>query len=201
MHKERLERLVQRDGLDRSLAGQVAAGHLSKERALILTRIRQFRKERLDFDAIKLAEKERKPTALDVFGRGWLTGKITQARVYDFDFKPDDGGEPITLHKHDVKAVAPTDVAEKLRGAVSYDDAIKGEGLEGTAERGERVRPSDDTLLTAIEAEKALRFVMRDGEVLQGQVRSFGRWDADLETADGAVVSVLFHGLHPSMSS
>ena len=39
---------------------------------------------------------------------------------------------------------------------------------------------------------------MRDGDVLQGNVRSFGRWDVELEVG-GASVHVLFHSLHPEM--
>lgn len=198
MRKERFERLVEHDGLDRSLAGQVASGHLTKARALQLTEIRRHRKHRLDHDAIKVAERDKKPVALCIFGRGWETGTVKTARVYDFDWLV-EGKEPETLYKHDVKAVTTPEVSEGVAEATLVRKDIKeGDELGGTNERAQRVRPSDDELLSAVESGAPHELVLRDGDVLQGEVRSFGRWDAELQVGE-ANVHVLFHALHPEM--
>lgn len=200
MRQERFERLVKHDGLDPSLAGQVASGHLSKERAIVVTRIRKARKYPLDHDALKVAEIEATPVLLDLFDRGWTLGTVKQARVYDFDFQTAAASEPELVQKHDVKAVAPESALSSIEAAAGLDDTIKGQGLAATAERSERVRPTDQELLALMEADVDITLVMRDGETLNGRVVSFGRWDVTLALADGqdepAPVTVLFHALH-----
>lgn len=201
MRQERFERLVKVDGLDPSLAGQVASGHLSKDRALVVTRIRKARNYPLDHDALKVAEIEKKPVLLDLFGRGWVLGLIKTARVYDFDFVVTGTEEPELVHKHDVKAVADETAASGIEASGGVDEEIKSQGLLATAERAERVRPTDQELLALMEADMEVTFVMRDGESLVGKVVSFGRWDVTVALSGGdaddpALVTVLFHALH-----
>ncbi len=200
MRQESFERLVKQDGLDPSLAGQVASGHLSKERALVVTRIRRARKYPLDHDAFKVAETEKVPVLVDMFGSGWVRGRITAVRVYDFDFCAGDGADSELVQKHDVKAVAPENALASIESSSGLDDTIKSQGLAATAERSERVRPTDKGLLALMESDSDITLVLRDGETLDGRVVSFGRWDVTLALADGedepAKVTVLFHALH-----
>ncbi len=196
MRKDRFERLVRHEGLERSLAGQVASGHLSKERAQLVTRIRRSRKHPLDMDATKRAEVDRAHVAMSVFGRGWVTGRVVNARIYDFDFQPDGGAALETLLKHDVKLMAAAHDLEAARAASTQDEAIVAEGLGGTTDRKERVRPADEALLDRLEAGTPVKLLLRDGHAVEGTVCSFGRWDVDLALGGEAVVTVLFHALH-----
>ena len=200
MRQEKFERLVQNDGLDPSLAGQVASGHLSKERALVVSRIRKARRYPLDHDALKVAELEAQPVLIDLFGRGWTLGVVKAARVYDFDFQLSDAAEPELVQKHDVKAVAAESALESIESVRGHDETISSEGLAATAERSERVRPTDQELLALMEADVDLTLYLRDGETLCGRVVSFGRWDVTLALADGQeepeTATVLFHALH-----
>jgi hypothetical protein len=201
MRQERFERLVKHDGLDPSLAGQVASGHLSKERAQVVTKIRRFRKYPLDHDALKVGELDKGKVLIGLFERGWLVGTITVARVYDFDFVADGASEPETLLKHNVKLVAAAGDADIVRAAMGADEAIKAAGLAATIDRTERVRPSDDRLLSVVEADKPIALTLRDGDVIRGEIVSFGRWDVALQVGEGEhrpVVQVLFHALHQS---
>ena len=69
-------------------------------------------------------------------------------------------------------------------------------GLAATEDRAERIKPDDESLLRAIETNRIVRFTMRDGELVLGRVRSFGRWDAEVCIETGEIVTVFFHGLH-----
>lgn len=198
MRKERFEQLVAREGVDRELAGQVASGHLPKQRAVLLTRMRTLRKQKLHIDGIKAAEVEKKKIGIDVFGKGWLLGRVRAARPYDFDFLPDGAEKSEKFFKHDVKAVCAADDFEAARAACDMDAAIQAEGLAQTEDRAQRVRPSDDTMLRFIDEQKVVRFTMRDGEQILGRLRSFGRWDAELVLEGGELVTIFFHGLHAS---
>jgi hypothetical protein len=198
MRKERFEQLVAREGVDRELAGQVASGHLPKQRAVLLTRMRTLRKQKLHIDGIKAAEVDKKRVGLSVFGRGWILGRVRAARPYDFDFLQDGADKPDKLFKHDVKAICMADDIEAIRRACSQDDVVAKEGLVATEDRAQRVRPHDDIMLRFIDDQRVIRFTMRDGEQLLGRLRSFGRWDAELVLDDGETVTVFFHGLHAS---
>ncbi len=196
MRKERFEQLVAREGVDRELAGQVASGHLPKQRAVLLTRMRTLRKQKLHIDGIKAAEVEKKKIGISVFGKGWMLGRVRAARPYDFDFLADGADKAEKLFKHDVKAVCTAEDYEAARSACEVDEAIQKLGLAQTEDREQRVRPTDDTMLKYIDDQRIVRFTMRDGEQILGRLRSFGRWDAELVLEGGELVTVFFHGLH-----
>ncbi len=201
MRKERAQRLVERDGLDPGLAGQVASGHLSRERALLIQRIRQHRSHRIDRDVVKVAEIDELSVAIRAFDEHWIAGRVLEARTYEFDFRP-DGPEGavmpvITLQKHNIKCVCPSDRLAQVRDAESVDEEAKARGLAGTADRGERVRPSDERMMELLESKAPIVCLLRDGDRYDGTIRSFGRWDLDLDIGEDTVITVLFHALHP----
>jgi hypothetical protein len=198
MRKERFESLVAREGIDRELAGQVASGHLSKQRATLLTRMRTLRKQKLHIDGIKAAEVDKRRVAVDIFGKGWLLGRVRTARPYDFDFLPDGADKPDRYFKHDAKAICVAEDFDAARRATSVDEAVRAEGLAATEDRGARIRPEDDIMLRFIDDQRIVRFTMRDGEQLLGRLRSFGRGDAELVLDGGEIVTVDFHALHQS---
>jgi len=197
MRKERFEQLVTREGIDRELAGQVASGHLTKQRALTLSRMRALRGNKLHVDGITAAEGATEAIALDFFGAGWRQGKVTVSRAYDFDFLVDGAEAPETHFKHDVKALCLADDLGAVARAVSADEVVQSQGLVGTEDRGQRVRPDDEWMIQLIEGRRTVRFTMRDGETFVGELKSFGKWDAELVLPGSETVTVFFHGLHP----
>ena len=197
MRKERATRLIEQDGLEPGLAGQVASGHLSRQRALELQKIRLFRKHRIDRDALKLAEIDCSPVGVGCFDGSWTLGTVVEARTYEFDIVIEDG-ETRLIQKHDVKLVCAAEAVEALREGEIVDEAIRDAGLRGTADRGERVRPQDARLLALIDSDEEIDLVLRDGSQYRGRVRSFGRWDMSIEVEGAGQVTVLFHALHKS---
>ena len=198
MRKERATHLIEKDGLEPGLAGQVASGHLSRERALELQRIRSFRKERIDRDALKLAELGESPVAIGCFDGTWYVGTVSEARTYEFDFVLSEDKGTQLIQKHDVKLVCPAGVMTPLRAVETFDTEVRDAGLAGTADRSERVRPTDARLLQLIEGEEAITCLLRDGSRYVGRVCSFGRWDMSMEVEGAGEVTVLFHALHKS---
>jgi hypothetical protein len=200
MRKERAQRLVEKDGLDPGLAGQVASGHLSRERAILVQRIRKHRPHRIDRDALKLAEVGKTPIAFQTFEHPWVVGLVSEARTYEFDVRvagAGDGGS-VTVQKHDVKLVAQPEHVAGIEAGAEVDAEVVAEHLAGTADRSARVRPEDNVLIDLVESAKVVRCVLRDGQLLVGHIRSFGRWDFDLELANGAQLTVMFHAVHPA---
>ncbi len=200
MRKERAARLVELDGLEPGLAGQVASGHLTRERALELQRIRAHRAHRIDRDALKIAEVEQLPVGILAFDGEWKVGIIGEARTYEFDFRSTDDPTVTVIQKHDVKMVCRPEAIPGLLAAAGQDERLKTEGLAGTADREERIRPGDSEMLDLIEAGTPVSLIMRDGERYDGLIRSFGRWDLELEVDGGHRANVLFHALHKKTS-
>jgi hypothetical protein len=198
MRKERATRLVERDGLEPGLAGQVASGHLSRQRALELQQIRTFRKHRIDRDALKLAEISQSMIGVGCFDGSWAAGQILEARTYEFDLAPLAGGETQLIQKHDVKLVCLAADVERLREVEVYHDAIREAGLGGTADRSERIRPTDGRMLQLIDTKEVVECVLRDGSSFRGSLCSFGRWDMAIEVEGVGGVTILFHSLHKS---
>lgn len=196
--KERATRLIESDGLEPGLAGQVASGHLSRERALELQRIRMFRKERIDRDALKLAELNTAEVAVGCFDGSWFVGKVAEARTYEVDFVLTEGDETRLIQKHDVKLVCLSEVVEPLRAAEMFQEPVRESGLAGTADRSERVRPTDARLLQLIDENEPVTCLLRDGSSYRGIVCSFGRWDMTINVEGAGAATILFHALHKS---
>ncbi len=198
MRKERFDQLVQREGIDRELAGQVASGHLSHKRAKTLTKMRELRGRKLHVDGVSAVAGTKERVALDLFTEGWVIGWVKAARAYDFDLLEDGGdGSTRMVHKHDVKAMCLVDELPAIKTALTRDDVVASQSLAGTEDRQARVRPDDDWMIGLVEGRRMVRCTMRDGEAFLGVLRSFGRWDAELVLPGGETVTVFFHGLHP----
>ena len=198
MRKEHATSLIEQDGLEPGLAGQVASGHLSRERALELQRIRSFRKERIDRDALKLAEINEAEIGVGCFDGSWFVGRVTEARTYECDFVETEGDAKRLIQKHDVKVVCAAEIVQDLRKVEQVLDAVRDAGLAGTADRSERVRPTDARLLHLIDEAETINCVLRDGSGYVGRVRSFGRWDMSIDVEGAGEITVLFHALHKS---
>ena len=84
------------------------------------------------------------------------------------------------------------------RGAGGGEGGRREAGLGGTADRTERMRPTDARMIQLIEAEEAVDCVLRDGSRYCGVLRSFGRWDMAIEVEGVGLVTILFHSLHKS---
>jgi hypothetical protein len=163
--------------------------------------MRTQRKQKQHIDGNNAAEVEKKKIGIDVFGRGWMLGRVRAARPYDFDFLADGADKTDKLFKHDVKAVCAAEDFEAAQRACEVDAEIQRLGLAQTEDREQRVRPTDDTMLRFIDDQRIVRFTMRDGEQILGRLRSFGRWDAEIVLEGGELVTVFFHGLHASSVS
>ena len=196
--KSRFDRLVNVEGMEPSLAGQVAAGNLPVERARIIAEVRKFRVEPIDHDAIKVAAIAKHEVSICLFEGEWIQGRVVSARTYDFEFIPSgDEAEVQVIDKHMVKILAvsaPADVA----AALGTNARGKKLGLAASEDQEDRLRPEMTKLLKLVKAETDIKVTLRDGVVVKGKVTSFGRWDLELTTEGSPPVTVFFHALHPT---
>lgn len=200
VRKARLKSLIEDDGMDASLAGQVAAGNLTVERAKVIAEMRKLRPHSVAKDAFHLAAAADMEIGLLLFGEGWVRGTITKGAIYEITFQPTEGGEARVITKHDVKMLA-MEPSDELENVLGLDVSVAGKALGGTKEATARTRIPDEVLLDAAASEEALRLVCRDGTTVKGQVVCFGRWDVELKVpflvGKGETRIIVFnHALH-----
>jgi len=202
VHRERVDHLVNEHGIAKALAGQVASGQLPRDRALLLTRLRDLRGQPFDWDAFRIAHRKAGEIGLLPFGGDWIVGKCTAVSTYEFTFILSEPGEDApkktVFQKHDIKGMTRPLTVQLLEASRRWDDSIREAGLEGSETREDRIRPDDEELLEIVSAAKPVNLVTRDGECFRGAVRSFGRWDIELVGGRGMTVTLFFHALHPS---
>lgn len=202
VHRERVDHLVNEHGIAKALAGQVASGQLPRDRALLLTRLRELRGQPFDWDAFRIAHRTGTEIGLLPFGGDWQVGKCSSVSTYEFTFvlsEPgEDGPQQQVLQKHDIKGMTRPHALELLSSSRRWNEDIRGAGLEGSETREDRIRPEDEMLLEIVSAGRPVDLVTRDGECFRGAVRSFGRWDVELVGGRGMTVTLFFHALHPS---
>jgi hypothetical protein len=201
MRKAKLEGLVRDEGLDPSLAGQVAAGKLKLERAKVIHKMRQLRPHSVAKDGFALASETTEPVALQCFGGSWLSGHVTEAEIYEFDFKLAGTDETQRMVKHDVKMIVLAGEAS-VDALFGIDQEVATQGLEGTGEAAQRIKVPEDVLLDAVAQDSTLSLVCRDGTTVRGKVVCFSRWDIELSVppltgGDAVSVIVFNHSLHP----
>ena len=198
MRKSRFDRLVNVEGMDPSLAGQVAAGNLTVERARLITEVRKYRTHSVDHDAIKIAFMEKSEVYVDFFASGWRKGRVVAARTYGFDFVADGETDSVAIDKHEVKMLSTAD-PETFEEVFGANRRVKKLGLEASKEQDDRVRPEMAKLLKLLKSHADVKVTLRDGVTVSGKMKSFSRWDLELAVAEGdAAVTVFFHALHPT---
>ena len=205
MRKAKLEALVRDEGLDPSLAGQVAAGKLKLERARVINKMRTLRPHSVSKDGFHLAGESEGPVAVQCFGTEWLVGNVAKSEIYEVDFLEERTGDTHRLVKHDVKMIV-LDGSCPLDELIGIDQEVAAQGLEGTGEVAQRIKVPETYLLEAIASETNLRLVCRDGATVQGKVVCFSRWDIELMVTPltgGEPISVIVfnHALHPKSAA
>jgi hypothetical protein len=205
MRKAKLEGLVRDEGLDPSLAGQVASGKLKLERAKVIHKMKQLRPHSVAKDGFHLASETTEPVALQCFAGSWLIGHVTDAEIYEFDFKVLETGETQRIVKHDVKMIVLAGAAS-VDALFGIDQEVATQGLEGTGEVGHRIKVPEDFLLDTVAQESTLSLVCRDGTTVRGKVVCFSRWDIELSVVpltggDAVSVIVFNHSLHPKSTT
>ncbi len=196
LRRERLRRLVEREGMDPSLAGQVVSGDLSLARARLLQDLRAAGRSRFTEDRIAAAGKRGGRVAIWTFEDGWLVGTVQKARTYDFDFLRTGAEEAALVHKHDVKALAAPEAVPAIQERIQRIKAIAQLGLGASSNKEDRYHPTESELVRLRETRRNVLWVFRDGTTVLGKVVAFGRWDADVELTGGTAVTVFFHALH-----
>lgn len=194
--KQRRDRFV-RDGLDPSLAGQVANGRLELERARRIQAV--WRAQNASFHSDRLASLEGAAVALGVFGKGLLAGRLAHVGRYDVAFEHDGGGPADTFKKHEIKYYFRAEDIAPVTATLGEDPDTAALHLGPSTVLGDRWRPNEDLAIRWASGHPIVRFRFRDGQTLAGQPLRVALYEVEILCGE-AKVGVLTHALlkdHP----
>jgi len=192
--RQRRAQLVD-EGMELSLAGQVARGRLPHEKAVLVQKVHDVQGASFHSQEMKcLVGKEH--MAMCMFGRGMIGGQVSGVSRYTITLKPEGGGDPVELKKHDIKLYCHEKNAADILPHIGTDARVASMKLSSTTDLRERFRPTEELAVEWVGKRRLLRFLFRDGEVLSGRPTRVSFFEIDLEVKDGKSVTMLTHGLY-----
>jgi len=190
---QKRDRLV-RDGLDPSLAGQVARDRLPLDRAKRIQTVTGLQQASFRSDTLRHFDRD-VPIVLDLFGQGRVRGSLIENERYDVLFHADGAAEPVQLKKHDIKLYFRADQEADVLPNLGMDADVAALGLTSSAERADRFRIEDAFVFDWVGKKRTVRFLFRDGTTLTGQPVRIARFEIELDVGKGVRVCLLGHAL------
>lgn len=188
--KERVNRLMEKHDLSRALATQIVIGHADLDQVLARRRLESHR------------ESHRERTVL-VPGAGALTfvchggrqikGAVAAVEPYDVRLAPDGGGDPVEVHKLQIKYAYPSADWKKVKKAVRAEKAAP--SVEPVVRPQDRYTCSDRRLFGYLDRKQEVTVTLLEGDELRGEVTWFSRYEFGLKLKTDVEVTVFRHAL------
>lgn len=124
-----------------------------------------------------------------------ISARLTGVDTYDVIVTA-EGGEPETLHKHDIHFLYAAEYAAAVAKLVKPDSGVQALGLQPTIFPSERQFVKNKTLFPLMQERSVVFFTLRDSSVIRGLVTAFSRYDIHVSMKGGVHVTILRHSLH-----
>ncbi|MBX2803858.1 MAG: hypothetical protein KTR31_39645 [Myxococcales bacterium] len=188
--RDRVNSLMERHGLSRALATQIAIGHADLDQVLARRRLTEHRRDNRERTCLVLGTK----LALALHDGRVLKGEISAAEAYTFDLGDTDGNSQ-QVHKLEVKyAYDPGDWKKIKKGIRTDKDRV----LEVTAPAQlpqDRYSCSDRRLFGYLDRTIDVVATLLSGEQLRGTVSWFSRYEFGMTLRTGCDVTIFRHAL------
>lgn len=131
---------------------------------------------------------------LHLHGGTSMQGSITANTTYDIEVTTPDGNKR-DLPKIQIKLFYADEYAQPVRKHITIDEALQSRGLAPIAAIKQRNFIKNKTLFVLMREQEALSFTLLEGEILQGCIQSFSRYEITLRINEQATVVVLRHAI------
>jgi sRNA-binding regulator protein Hfq len=193
--KDRVEALMSRHSLAKSLATQVAMNQTSLEEVLRSRRLDEHLQRYKEHSSLVNAQQDGKPVALFLHGRKVVQGTIRSVDAYEFELV-DRNGEVSRIHKLQVKLACAGAELMKIRSAIKKDAKLD-RACEPIVKPQDRRSCSDKRLFGYLDGNQRVVATTLEGEVVKGTIEWMGRWEFGMKVDKSAHRIVIFrHALH-----
>ena len=187
--RDQVNVLMERHGLSRALATQVALGQVELGLILHRRRMKEHRAENQDRTVLTVGS----TVALAQFGSTETRGEITEVKPYAVMVQPETG-EPVEIHKLDVRYVYDVKEWKGVKRAAKKAKQ-RDEEARPASRPQDRYTCSDRRLFSYIDKKVEVNVTLLDGEVFRGVIRWFSRYEFGLVIKGDVEITVLRHAL------
>jgi len=186
---DRVNALMNRHGLSRALATQVAIGHADLDQVLARQRLSAHRTEHRDRTCLEPG----RTLALALTSGRIVKGVLGEVTPYGFQLATEDA----TLDVHKLEAKYSYDPADwkRLKKGVKIDRTAQAAPAAPSERPQNRYGCSDKRLFGYLDGEVEVLTTLLEGERLRGHVRWFGRYEFGMTLRGGVDAVVFRHAL------
>lgn len=193
--RDEVNTLIQRHGLNRALATQVALGQVSLDQVLMRRRVEEHLEATRDRDVLDAARQSGKVLTLGLHGHKSLQCRIVSMDRYEIHVKDVEGGEEHAVHKLQLKFAYDPDDHKKVRKGLEYDKVRRERVIEPIARPQDRFACSDKRLGVAMDQKRVVTAVTLEGECFTGEIGWISRYEFGVRMKHGGEVVVFRHAL------
>jgi len=193
--QDRANQLVEKHGLKRALAVQIAMGHADLAHILGRQRLETYMAEhgaKTFFDA-RLASGI--PVCLALHGRRNVVVRIAGVSKYEFDAMDPEKGTVEHIHKLQVKMAWSPDDRKAVRKVMTWDKERSKLTVEPLFRPQDRYHCSDRRLFDLMEAGTRVTVTTLEGEQVTGPVRWLSEFEFGIDLKGGGEVIVMRHAI------
>ncbi|MFK7930571.1 MAG: hypothetical protein AB8H79_20465 [Myxococcota bacterium] len=193
--QERVDKMMEAHDLSRALATQIVIGHASLDMVLARRRLKEHREAFRLRSCLDEAKATAVPMTFELHNHEKATGVVTEIEPYSVSVTP-EGGEPVEIHKLQLKyAWNPSDW-KVIKKAVKVDKAMAKESVDPIARPQDRYTCSDKRLFRYMDTKTQVQITLLEGEQFKGEIMWFGRYEFAVQLKGGAQITVFRHALH-----
>ncbi len=190
-----IERLMRAHDLSRALATQVVLGHADLSAYLLRRRFEQARETHGSRSVVEAALAEARSYSWSLCGAERVEAKVVAVGAYEVELMLDDG-TPRTVHKLELKYAYPVDAYKRVKKSLRRDKALSASPRRPARRPQDRFTCSDRRLFDLIVSGEEVSVVTLEGDVIDGSVRWFSRYEFALAGKGDDEIVVFRHALH-----
>jgi sRNA-binding regulator protein Hfq len=131
---------------------------------------------------------------LHLHGGTSIQGNITANATYDIEITTPDGDRR-DLPKIQIKMLYPAEYAQPVQAHITIDEALQTQGLGPIVAVKQRNFIKNKTLFVLMREQEEVSCTLLEGEILQGCIHSFSRYEITLRITEQETVVVLRHAI------
>jgi hypothetical protein len=195
--QDRLDRLISRHGLDKSLATQVMMGRVSLDQILQRRRMKEHIEANHARSILDLALADGQPRVFGLHGHRLVRAKLVDLNPYELTLVAEDGDAPAgplgLVHKLQVKFVASVTDIDKVRSVVQHKtDFVSREPI---ARPQDRYRCANKRMFSWYDAKTPIELTTLEGDLVVGPLNWIGRWELGVAAGDEMELILFRHAI------
>lgn len=190
-----VERLMKSHDMTRALATQVVLGHAKLDEFLAKRRFDEHRGANRVRSVLDDAQADGRVWTWALFGGRKVDGRITQVTPYQVTLEPVEGPAE-DLHKLAFKFGHALDDYKRLRKIQAWNKALRDAPRLPPELPQDRYTCSDKRFFKYVDTGVPVRATLLEGEVIEGSVAWFSRYEFALSIKGQATIVVFRHALH-----